>query len=193
MRTAIAVFAVVVMSLPALAEYQPGNIVVVVKEAELKVDTRSVGTVDPGFSLSVQRIDGEWLWVGEGVPGWLKASNVVPLADAIAHFTAAIEREPFDARLYAARARVWTAQKNYDRAIADFNEAIRRDPREATYYGGRGWAELRKRDFNRALMIAREPSTSGWPRRTTITTVAGRWPPRETMAERSVTIRPPCG
>lgn len=151
MRTATAFFAIVAAASQVLADYKPGDIVVVVKETELKVNNKTAGTVRPGFSLAVQKLQGDWLWVSDGIPGWLKTSSVVPLDEATAYFTDAIGKEPRNTRHYAARAMVWTEKKDYDKAISDYNEAIRINPNEASYYGARGWTYLRKNDFSRAL------------------------------------------
>jgi tetratricopeptide (TPR) repeat protein len=151
MRIAITILAFVVASSQLLADFKPGDIVVVTREADLKVNNKTVGTVRPGFSLAVGKLEGNWLWVSDGVPGWLKVSSVAPLDEAIAYFTETIRKDPRNERSYAARAMALTEKKQYDQAINDYSTAIRLNRGEASYYGSRGWTYLRKSDFERAL------------------------------------------
>ncbi len=132
--------------------------------ADQKLQTpknKEVDNVWPGLVLSVTAVNGDWLWVSNGKPGWLNRRHVIPLdRDAIDRLTAMIRAKPNSASLYSGRADVWQNLGEIDIAIGDYNEAIRLDPSEKAYYNNRGIAWRRKdeydkaiEDFNQALRI----------------------------------------
>lgn len=80
---------------------------------------------------TVQRVKGNWLWVDDG---WLRASEVVPVDEAVSWFTARIEQRPtaFD---YVSRAAAHCTTGDYAAAEADCVTALRVSPRyDAAYY-----------------------------------------------------------
>lgn len=80
---------------------------------------------------TVKRVNGDWLWVGDG---WLRASEVVRIEEAVSWFTARIEQRPasFD---YVSRAAARCATRDYQAAEADCATALRISPRyDAAYY-----------------------------------------------------------
>ena len=102
----------------------------------------------------VEQANGPWLWLvaeGSGVKGWAPAANVIPLDQAIDHFTNLIRANPGAAGNYLSRANVWQARKEFDIAIADYNEAIRLEPNEAVHFVGRGIAWNDKKEYDKAI------------------------------------------
>src|SRR5438094_2557266 len=60
-------------------KYRPGDRVVAVREAELRVPEGVVDRVWPGLVLKVSVVNDKWLWVSHGKPGWIDSADVVPL------------------------------------------------------------------------------------------------------------------
>ena len=56
-----------------------GDKVRVIREAEIKVGNDVVGTVSVGQELQIEAINGDWVWVNPGKPGWLELRNVAPV------------------------------------------------------------------------------------------------------------------
>jgi tetratricopeptide (TPR) repeat protein len=102
----------------------------------------------------VERANGPWLWLnGErsGLKGWARADSVVPLDDAIAHFTRRIQASPNDPVPYAIRARAWELKDEPDIALGDLNDAIRLDPTHAWVYNWRGIIWKEKQAYAKAV------------------------------------------
>ena len=78
------------------------------------------------------------------------------LEQAIAYFSAAIEKNPADDHAYVSRGMVWRAQKDHDRAIVDYTAAILIDPKKPWPYHDRAVAYHAKNDFDQALADADE-------------------------------------
>lgn len=131
--------------------FEVGDTVVVVREAEIGVNNFAVDKVFPGLSLNVGAIDGNWLWVSNGHPGWLDIKSVVPLEQGIAALTELIRLDPASPRLYYGRGIVWSSKNELDRAIADFDEAIRLEP-NPLYFVGRGIAWNLKGEYDKAVI-----------------------------------------
>lgn len=127
-----------------------GDTVVVIRVCEIKVGTVVASRATPGQFLTVNDINGKWLWVENGVPGWIDSDNVASLEEAVPYFSEAIRQFP-TAESYGARGLVWKAQHQYDHAIIDLSEAIRLQPTESTYYGNRGGCWNRKQEWDRAI------------------------------------------
>ncbi len=95
---------------------------------------RAGGRVAPKSSIcvrTVKQVKGDWLAVGDG---WLPRSEVVGVEEAVAWFTAQIERRPsaFD---YVSRAAARCAGGDYEGAADDCGEALRINPRfDVAYY-----------------------------------------------------------
>src|SRR5271157_2330749 len=101
---------------------------------------------------TVQRANGDWLWVVSGSKeGWIPASQVVLFDQAINFYTQEIAANPGNSWAWAGRGQIWKEKKEYDKAIADVNEAIRLDPRYALAYRNRGAAWQAKKDYDKAI------------------------------------------
>src|ERR1700741_418615 len=93
---------------PAPPKFQPGDRVVVIRDAELKVPAGVVDEVWPGLVLKVGVVNDKWLWVSNGKPGWIDQNDVVPLdAKAIDRLSDLITARPDSSRLFSGRAAVW--------------------------------------------------------------------------------------
>ena len=133
-------------------EYQPGDKVVVIAKAKLRVEGKGdVDDVWPGLVFQVRAVDGERLWLSDGHPGWLDRRHVIPLnRAAIDRLTSMVNADPRNASLYSGRGNVRKHLGELDAAIGDYNEAIRLDP-SAAYYNNRGWAWYAKGEYDKAI------------------------------------------
>jgi tetratricopeptide (TPR) repeat protein len=127
-----------------------GDTVIVIRVCEIKVGNAVVSRATPGEFLTVNDINDKWLWVENGIPGWIDSENTTSVDEAVPYFTEIIRQFPV-AESYGARGLVWRAQHEYDHAIIDFSEAIRLRPTEAAYYVNRGGCWNRKREWERAI------------------------------------------
>jgi tetratricopeptide (TPR) repeat protein len=91
-------------------------------DVKLKVGSRVVGTAPDATVLRVQQVQGQWLWVGTG---WVQASDVVPLEDAVAFFTKQIESAP-SISSYLSRAEAYLSRGNYLLALIDLRRTSKR-------------------------------------------------------------------
>jgi tetratricopeptide (TPR) repeat protein len=71
--------------------------------------------------------------------------------EAVAACTAAIRRNPKDAKLYVQRGVAWSQTGDYDYAIGDFSKAIRLDPRNALAFYNLGIAREMKGELQESL------------------------------------------
>ena len=117
----------------------------------IKIEDRVVPT--HGFHVyTVQRTNGDWLWVVSGsVEGWIPSSQVVLFDQAIDFYTQEIRASPGNSGAWGQRGIIWDEKKEYDKAIADYNEAIRLDPKYATAFINRGNAWSNKKEFDKAI------------------------------------------
>ncbi|HZZ29059.1 MAG TPA: tetratricopeptide repeat protein [Pirellulales bacterium] len=130
--------------------YKPGDKVMVKTwDAKLAESGKDVNThIELGDIFTVTKTNGDWLWVSHG---WIQKADVVPLAQAIAYFTAKIQNDPNDYRNYHNRA--WACKKmgELDKAIADEGEAIRLYPTWAYFYNNRGMMWNAKGEYDIAI------------------------------------------
>ena len=132
-------------------DYKLGDEVVVIADVKLRAEANGKGDrVWLGLVLRVAGIDGKWLRVSNGHPGWLDRRHVIPLdRRAIDFMTAMIRTDPGNAALYSARGNVWAHLGELDIAISDYNEAIRLNP--TTAYGNRGLVWRAKGEYDKAI------------------------------------------
>lgn len=88
---------------------------------------------------TVKQVKGDWLLVGDG---WLRSSEVVPVAEAIGWFNTQIDQRP-TAYAYVSRAAARCALGDYAGAVDDSNSALRINPRftAAHYHQAAAWAK----------------------------------------------------
>src|SRR5262249_49326476 len=137
-------FAQVNSAQDAPQRYQPGDRIVVIREAELKIPTGPVDQVWPGLVLKIGVVNDKWLWVSNGKPGWIDSADVFPLGPKPTdRMTELINANPDSSRLFSGRAAVYRELGDLERALADCTNAIRLAPRSAGAYNNRGfmWTE----------------------------------------------------
>ncbi|MBW8883510.1 MAG: tetratricopeptide repeat protein [Planctomycetia bacterium] len=133
-------------------KYHPGDRVVVIRDAELRVPAGVVDQVWPGLVLKVSVVNDKWLWVSLGKPGWIDSADVLPLGPrAIDRMNELLLAQPDSARLYSGLAAVRLELGDIDKAIEDCSIAIRLEPRSAEAYNNRGYMYTEKGDFDKAI------------------------------------------
>src|SRR3954462_6794676 len=109
---------------PPPPKYQPGDRVVVVRTAELKVPAGAVDEVWPGLVLKIGVVNDKWLWVSNGKPGWIDQNDVVPFGpNAIDRLNELVPANPDSSRLFSGRAAVYRELGDLERALADCTNA----------------------------------------------------------------------
>jgi hypothetical protein len=145
--------AVTVSSVAAANGQDPswiGDKVMPKKGCRLRLPDRVIDERQNAVPLVVKQVHGSWLWVGDGEEGWVAASDVVPLADALDYYTDLLQTSPSDAWAYLSRGITWATQGQLDPAIEDFTQAIHWDPTSAIAFNNRGVAWYSKGDYRRA-------------------------------------------
>lgn len=133
------------------ADYQIGDTVVVIRDAQIKVGEKVLQHVHRGLGMKVQGVNGEWLWVANEAAGWVRKQDVATPDRAIEIFTEEIKRDARDADAYICRGLAWFDKNEFDIAIGDFNEAIRLDPKHSSAYGSRAICWWAKREVEKAI------------------------------------------
>jgi tetratricopeptide (TPR) repeat protein len=72
--------------------------------------------------------------------------------EAVTACTAAIRKNPKDAKLYVQRGVAWSQTGDYDYAIGDFSKAIRLDPSNASAFYNLGIAQQKKGELQESLV-----------------------------------------
>ncbi|MDR3638024.1 MAG: tetratricopeptide repeat protein [Isosphaeraceae bacterium] len=122
------------------------------REAALKVGKEVVASSDVFRVYHVEHVRGGWVWVADdGIRGWVREADVVPLDQALAYFTSAIKERPGDPWPYQMRGLVYAYLRDFEHAIADDTEAIKLDPRDPVSYHNRGNARLAREDYDGAI------------------------------------------
>lgn len=118
------------------------------KAADVKLHVGKREFAWPGGKprLKVERVQGEWLWLGEG---WAAAGDVVSLADAEAFYTAEIQRQP-TAFAYAHRAYA-RGRNELPGKLEDAEEAIKLDARDSLAYYCRAIAHFDENHMREGL------------------------------------------
>jgi len=151
LRIVVLLLALCAVAGPLRAEYQVGDIVVVVHDSKIKVQDKVIQEVRRGVGLKVQAVEGDWLWVSNKGAGWLNVRDVATPPDAIASFSEQIKKNPRDTDAFVCRGLAWLNKQEVDIAIADFNEAIRLNHKNASAYGSRAICWWTKREVDKAI------------------------------------------
>jgi tetratricopeptide (TPR) repeat protein len=95
----------------------------------------------------------------EGIAGWLRKSDVVPLEDAVAFFTKQVDANPRDLNAFNRRAAAWRAKGELEAALLDMDIAIKLGP-SAALFNNRAliWQAMKdydkaNADYNQALAM----------------------------------------
>lgn len=120
---------------------------VVVTENESNIEASGVktGRVMLGEILGIDKVNGDWLWVGS-LSGYIRRSHVVPIDQAIEHFTKKIQAkgEPGD---YMARAIIHQHFGDTNQALLDNAEALKKNQKlEWIVYRGKLFHDLQQHD-----------------------------------------------
>jgi len=130
--------------------FDVGDTVIVIRDGKLKIEGKDGDEVSTGLMLKVEAVNGNWLWVSNGHPGWLDAQFVATPDKALPILNEMIRQNPGNAGLYNGRASIWLEKKEYDFAISDSNETIRLAPSAAAYLN-RGRTRAYKGDLDKAI------------------------------------------
>jgi len=142
-------------------EYKVGDRVMVTERTVLRSRNRTDrDEVWLGLFLQVRAVQDQWLWVGQGKPGWLDRKHVVPAEDALNFLRRQHEKLPDDEQVTYALAILRFERKEYDLALTLATKLINSDPRTTGYHEFRGqlwyaqgdFAQAIK-DFNRAIQL----------------------------------------
>ena len=145
---------------PSLAQQVGDSVVVTVPTANIQIGEKVVDKAYRGAILVVRKVQGEWLAVSHGTPGWLHRDDCMLLGPAVDYFSGIIRDNPKDAGAYFVRGNIRSEQGEFAKAIADFDKAIELDPKDGAAFNSRGfaWRNLGEpdkaiADFNQALQI----------------------------------------
>lgn len=142
------------------AQKKGDRVLVTTKKADIKVKGTSLKTLHEGFEVTIKDINGPWYWVNhQGTLGWIKASSVKTVDQAIDYYTDQIRTNP-TSKNYRYRGDALELKKKYQSALNDFNESIRLNPNSAKTYDSRAsiYNKLGKRtnalnDMNTAIKL----------------------------------------
>ena len=127
-----------------------GKRVVVIKDkAPLAVSGQAAATASEGTVFTVDKVDGEWLWI-KSERAYLRRGDVVPFEDAIGHYTRLLETNK-TAHNYWNRAQIWRLKGELDIALGDMNDAIRLNPNESVWFNHRGILWKNKKDYDKVI------------------------------------------
>ena len=103
----------------------------------------------------IKRTRDNQVWTGEA---WVDRTMLLPIRDAMKHYSAAIAAEPANAEAYRRRAATYRHEKNLTLALADYDRCIELDPKSifalagrAMVYRTQGSFELARADIDLAL------------------------------------------
>jgi tetratricopeptide (TPR) repeat protein len=86
-----------------------------------------------------------------GESGWIDASEVLLLDNAVDFYNEEIRVNATNVAAYYQRGMLWNNQGESDKAIADFSEVIRPDPKHAAAYGDRGYSWATKKQYDKSI------------------------------------------
>ena len=125
------------------------RVVVIHDKAPLAVSGKTAATAGECSVFTVDKVDGEWLWI-KSERAYLRRADVVPFDEAIGHYTRLLETNQ-TANNYWNRAQIWRLKGELDIALGDMNDAIRLNSKVAAWFGNRGilWAD--KNEYDKAI------------------------------------------
>ena len=147
-------------NLPCQGQQVGESVVVIAATAQIQVGEKVVDKAYRGAILVVRKVQGDWLAVSHGTPGWLHRDDAMLLGPAVDFFSGIIRDNPQETGAYFVRGNIRSEQGEFAKAIADFNKAIELDPKEGAAFNSRGyaWRNLGEADkaiadFNQALQL----------------------------------------
>jgi len=152
LQASLAMVSVLIVCLSAVGHCQepvapqpPEQTVMVISpEAVLKSGSDVVGKSRLGDLLKGREVNGEWLWI-PAAKGWIQQKHILPVDEAVSHFTKAIENDP-SAQAYFQRATARLALGQSAEAVTDLTRVIELDPNNVLALNERGttWRQLGK-------------------------------------------------
>ncbi|MDP1563279.1 MAG: tetratricopeptide repeat protein [Pirellulaceae bacterium] len=146
-------------SSPSTAQ-EPGQFIVVVGEASLKVRDEVVGTLYPGTILKVTRVNGKWLAL-EGQRGWFDKNSVRDIEAAIPLYQERTTSNPSDLEAWSILGSLYYHEDVFPASIEAYNQALRLDSKRPQLFNNRGLTlsaqgrfELAEKDFQTAIRLA---------------------------------------
>lgn len=115
-----------------------------------KIDKKGPALNLISYRVYDERPDHVQVRTREGLTGWLRKADLVPLEDAVAFFTKQIEANPKDQNAFNRRAAAWRAKGELDAALKDASEALKLSQSSALY-NNRALIWQAKKDYVRAL------------------------------------------
>ncbi len=94
-----------------------------------KVRDREISLKLLSLPFTVQRVNGEWLWIGRA---WVKKRDVIPLNEAGAYYSGYLQQNPQSSWAYACRGAVCSRKGELEAARRDIAAAISLDPANVT-------------------------------------------------------------
>ncbi|MGC3967746.1 MAG: hypothetical protein QM775_10350 [Pirellulales bacterium] len=128
-----------------------GDLVSVVRRAELGAGERTVAVVDVGEVLTVGAVEADALWVSAKAAGWISPEHVRLLADAERVFNDRLHDDAKDGEALYARGRIHLANERWQAAVNDLTAALMNSTPSAPVYLARIAAFTRLRRFDEAL------------------------------------------
>jgi tetratricopeptide (TPR) repeat protein len=128
-----------------------GDTSVVIRAVTMQPIAGKVYPLSAGTTVTILKVEDQSLFVASNKHGRIEKSSVIPLAEALPHFTKLIERNPNDAVALFARGKLRFTQGQLDEAMADFDASLKIDPRNSEALTLRGFSWKRKGDKQRAM------------------------------------------
>ena len=133
------------------ATYSPSRTVLVLSQnTQVFAADKPIGVISPGAVLKFSKVHEKWLMVPR-LGGWVFSDDVVPLENAVKHFTSLIEKEP-TATAFLHRGIAHLQLDELADAKLDFEEAIRRGTKDGAVYINLGNVLQRQGLPNEALL-----------------------------------------
>ena len=137
---------------PVQAQKVGDKVVVITDSVEIRVRNDVIDTTRAGAIHVVREIQGERIGInGVHGTGFIEKRHVIPLSQAVSHWSDLIRSDREDSAAYVARGLAYRELREYDKAIADYSEALRLDPKSLAAYLDRGSVWSKKREYDKAI------------------------------------------
>src|SRR5215471_8243203 len=104
-------------TLPCRGQQVGDSVVVIVPTAHIQIGEKVVDKAYRGAILVVRKVQGDWLAVSHGTPGWLHRDDAMLLGPAVDFFSTIIRDNPQDAGAYFVRGNIRSEQGEFAKAI----------------------------------------------------------------------------
>jgi tetratricopeptide (TPR) repeat protein len=132
------------------ATYSASRTVIVLSQnTQVYASDKPIGVVPPGAVLKFSKVHEKWLMVPR-YGGWVFADDVVPIENAVSHYTSIIEKSP-TAVAYLHRGIAYFQLDDMPKAQSDLEEAIRLGTKDGSAYINLGNV-LQRRGLNQEAL-----------------------------------------